>query len=662
MLTPQQALQKYFGLNTFRPGQLEIIEHILAGKNTLATLPTGSGKSLTFQLPSFLLRSHGTTIIISPLLSLIRDQVQKLQQQGISACQIDSTLTTQERDHNLTELKSGNIQLLYTSPETLGNPQLLDILKAIDISLVAIDEAHCYSEWGHSFRPSYLSLPQLTRAIKPHAVLALTATATRKVASDIRKAFRIKTAQHISTSPRRDNLSYTIIPCENKLRNDQLSNILATHKHLPAIVYAMRQEQCEEIAHHLSSTGLAAKSYHAGMSTQSRKTIQDDFLNDKTQVIVATIAFGMGVDKSNIRSIIHYHLPKSPEGWMQESGRAGRDGLPAHTYLLACGDDVIPLTNFIRARELEESSIKRLVQKLTSQGKTAVIEPYHTRVNLGMLTTTLDVLLAKLELLKISKYTHTTWRYIQMNVLYGKTFHLTDYPKKHHKAIEHIMQLGKIKQINPKNGKTYGERYDLHNAPADFGIPSEKLYQTLLEIKHSGECYMRFSGWQKHYKILKQLDAEQVNQLTANLYQYHQDQLTHDELRLKEVQRISTTRACIPVQFEKWFGIQKSDHTLQPCNNCSSCHGEKRPTKLQLRLTESKKLTSITDLQLEKIQEFLTKKKKYIHTPAQLTCILCGIGTPYIRHYRLHYHSIFASLESHPYDDIHPYSIALLSG
>lgn len=647
MQSPHQALQKYFGLKEFRPSQLEIIEHVLAGNNTLATLPTGSGKSLTFQLPSFLLSSLGSTVVISPLLSLIRDQVQKLKQQGISACQIDSTLTAEERNHNLTEIKAGKIQLIYTSPETLGNPELLDILKQINVSLVAIDEAHCYSEWGHSFRPSYLSLPQLTRAIKPHAVLALTATATRKVASDIRKAFHIKTTQHISSSPRRDNLSYTIIPCEDEQRNDQLSNILAQHKHLPAIVYAMRQEQCEAIAHHLSSTGLNAKSYHAGMSTQSRKKIQDDFLDNKTQVIVATIAFGMGVDKSNIRSIVHYHLPKSPEGWMQESGRAGRDAQPAHTYLIACGDDVIPLTNFIRARELEESSIKRLITTLTSQGKSAVIQPYHTRVNLGMLTTTLDVLLAKLELLKISKYTHTTWRFIKMNVLYGRTFNQSDYPQKHHKALDHIMQLD--------------DRYDLHDAPADFGIDSEKLYHTLLEIKHSGECYMRFSGWQKHYKISKQLDADGVDTLTDTIFQYHQDQLIHDELRLKEVQRISTTRACIPVQFEKWFGIQKSE--LNPCGNCSSCHGEKRPTKLPR--TGNKKLTSsnsITDEQLESIKEFIVKKKKRIHTAAQLTCVLCGIGTPYIRHYRIHYHPIFGTFDNYNYDDIHAYSIALLAG
>ncbi len=640
--SPHEALNAHFGHSEFLPSQLEVIELILAGNNTLATLPTGSGKSLTFQLPSFILRSHGTTVVISPLLSLIRDQVQKLQLQGISACQIDSTLTQEERILHLKKLKEGSIQLLYTSPESLGNPELLEILKHIKIALVAIDETHCYSEWGHSFRPSYLSLPQLTRAIQPHAILALTATATKKVASEIRKAFRIKVDHHISTSPRRDNLSYTIIPCEDNQRRDKLASILAQPQHLPAIVYAMQQEQCEAIAHYISSSGIRAKSYHAGMSTQSRISVQDDFLADKTQVIVATIAFGMGVDKSNIRSIIHYHLPKSPEGWMQESGRAGRDALPANTYVLACGDDLIPLTNFIRARELNASSIKRLITTLSSQGKSAAIQPYHTRVNLGMLSTTLDVLLAKLELLKITHYTHTTWRYIQMNVLFGRTFHLKDYPKSHHVAIQHIIQLK--------------DRYDLHDAPADFGITPDKLYQTLLEIKQSGECYMRFSGWQKHYKILKNLDAKAIDSLTTILFQYHQNQLIHDELRLKEVQRICTTRSCISLQFEKWFAA--TPPSLQACNQCSSCNGEFRPKKLTQ--TSNQKLTSISDSQLESIKAFLKKKKKYIHTPAQLTCVLCGIGTPYIRHYRIHYHPIFAAFKNYYYDDIHAYSLALV--
>ena len=643
MQSPHQALQTHFGLLEFRPSQLEVIENILNGQNTLATLPTGSGKSLTFQLPSFLLRKRGTTLVISPLLSLIRDQVQKLQQQGIPAYQIDSSITLNERVNHLTKLKNGDIQILYTSPETLANPELFSILKEIPIALVAIDEAHCYSEWGHSFRPSYLSLPHLTRAIKPYATLALTATATRKVASDLRKAFRIKTAQHITSSPKRDNLSYTVISSAGQQRLEELTNILQKQEHLPAIVYAMQQKHCEEISHHISTIGLKVKSYHAGMSATSRQQIQDDFLSNKTQVIVATIAFGMGVDKSNIRSIIHYHLPKSPEGWMQESGRAGRDGKPAHTYLLACADDTVQLTNFIRARELEETTIQRLVNQFISQGKTAVIQPYQTRIGLGILTTTLDVLLAKLELLKITKYTHTTWRYIQMNVLYGRSIQMSDYPKKHHKAIQHIIDLD--------------TRYDLHNSLEDFDIPSEKLYNTLQEIKHSGECYMRFSGWQKHYKILKQLDSDQVNDLVFELNTYHENQLEYDEKRLNEVIRIATTKSCIPLQFEKWFGVPKSD--LTNCENCSSCHGETRPRKLaSSHRLKSKEI--LTDEELESVKELLNKKRKYLHTPAQLTCVLCGIGTPYIRHYYLHHHPLFGNFEHIHYDDIHPYAIALM--
>jgi len=642
-LSPAQALQKYFKLQNFRPAQQEIIENLIAGNSTLATLPTGAGKSLTYQLPSFLLREKGITLIISPLLSLIRDQVEKLKHIGISVCQIDSTLTNTERQKNLEDLESGKIQLVYTSPESLSNSQLFDLLKKLDIALITIDEVHCYSEWGHSFRSSYLSLPKLTRALKPFVTLALTATATRKTTADIRKAFQIKKAHHISLSPRRENLQYKVIPCHDDERKQQLLDILTKPNHLPAILYAMRQEHCEEISHHLTQHGIPAKSYHAGMAASTRELIQDEFLQDRTPVIVATIAFGMGIDKSNIRSIIHYHLPKSPEGWVQESGRAGRDAAAATNYLLACGDDIVPLKNFIRARELSKYAIQRLINSLTSHGKNAVIQPYHARVSLGMLNTTLDVILAKLELLKITKYTHSSWRYVKMNILFGRHLNLNDYPRNHHKALSYILKSA--------------DRYDLHNAQSDFGVKDESLYKTLMELKHSGDCYMRFSGWQKHYKILTELTAEQLNNLSEELDSYHKQQLISDEERLHEVLRICTSKACIPSQFEKWFGSPHQSGNR--CQNCSSCLGDARPGKLPRNPLKNN--ANLTLDQLQQVKNLLIQKKRYLKTPSQLTCMLCGIGTPYIRHYRLHYHPLFGAFEGYDYDDMHAYSLALIT-
>lgn len=635
MLSASKALQKYFGHSEFRPAQQGIIEAILAGVNTLATLPTGSGKSLTFQLPAMIL--PGTTLVISPLLSLIRDQVQKLKQQGLAVFQIDSTLSDSERRDNLKAIKSGEAKIVYTSPESLSNPQVYALLKSIPISLIAIDEVHCYSEWGHSFRPSYLSLPILTRGLKPHAVLALTATATRKVASDVRKAFKIKASDHIAYSPRRDNLSYTIIPSADDNRKKNLLDILNKPSHLPAIVYVMKQEQCEEVAGHLNIKGFKARSYHAGMSASARKQIQDQFLIGKVDIIVATIAFGMGVDKSDIRSITHYHLPKSPEGWLQESGRAGRDGLPAHAYLLGCGDDLIPLNNFTRARDLKKHTLKKLIQHLAAQGKEAVIQPYHQRVQLEMLSSTLDVLLAKLELLRVLKYSHTSWRFVQLHQIFGRSFNIEDYPKNQRKALQFLIDAD--------------DRYDLKDIKDDFNISPEKLYLTLLEIQESGEYRVRFSGWQKHYKMLKPMDDENVEELTKQLYQYHQEQLESADVRLKEVSRIATSKACIPALLEKWFGFQKPI----PCGNCSSCLKEMRPRKLP-----SKTIAELSDQDLLEIAELLKYRGKRINTPQKLTRFLCGIPTPYNRHFFLYKDSRFGMLQATPYEEIHAYSEALV--
>ncbi len=644
-ICPHTALEKHFGLTEFRPAQLEIIENLIAGQNTLATLPTGSGKSLTFQLPAYLL--EGTVVVISPLLSLIRDQVQKLELQGVPICQIDSTLNENERVVNLKRIAKGEIRLVYTSPETLSSKDLLEILKRIKVSVVAIDEAHCFSEWGHSFRPSYLSLPQLCRVLKPHAILALTATATKKVASDIRKAFRIKVAQHIAISPTRENLSYHVIPCQSDERDDKLASLLSEPDHLPAVIYAMRQEQCEEIAGKLSQKGFNVRLYHAGISNGSRMQVQDDFINDKVDVIVATIAFGMGVHKANIRSVTHYHLPKSPEGWLQESGRAGRDGHPARVYLLACGDDTIPLTNFLRARELKETTIHSLLETVTSQGKITAIQPYKTRVDLEILPSTLDVLLAKMELSKIIRYSHNSWRYATMWQIYGRIFELNDYPKPHRDAIQFIIE-------NSADKKQMYYRYDLDESRDEFNIPSEKLYSTLEEIKQSGEIQVRFSGWRKHYKMLKVVEKDELNEISQDLYKYHQQQLVDGEERLREVNRIATTKSCIPAQFEKWFGVPVEDRT-KACGKCSSCLGHKRPRKLP-----KQKDQQITHDHLERINQLLEKKSKRLNSPQKLTRFLCGIPTPYNRHFYLYKHSDFGMLKDHHYNDVLAQSLALV--
>lgn len=536
-------------------------------------------------------------------------------------------MTREQREASLTAIMSGEIKLFYTSPESLANPELLDRLKRCQISLVAIDEAHCISEWGHSFRPSYLYLPKIIRSLKPEVVLALTATATRKTASDIRKLFKIKQASQFTSSHQRPNLSFRITPALPDEKNSHLLETLSEKARLPAVVYVMRQEQCEEVAHFLTSNQIKARSYHAGLNNAARSKIQDEFLADEIEVVVATIAFGMGVDKPNIRTVVHYHLPKSPEGWMQESGRAGRDGQPSLCQLLACQDDTIPLRNFSEAKRISKLTLSNLLKHLYSQGKIAQISPYHVRVQHDIQTSVLDIALAHLEIKGHIKYKDSSWRYVKAYPLYGHSDDLSSYLSKVRKALQHILSLD--------------DRYDTHQSSEDFAIPTATLWKHLDSLQLSGAYKIIKSGWLWHFAIKKpETDTEAVaTELFATL-NFQRDQ---EIAKLAQVVKIATSSACIPNQLAKWFGEQAGD----PCGQCSSCLGEKR-----LRKLPRTKLRDLSNSQISTIHELVAHPKKRFKTNQHLTRFLCGIASPYLRHYWLNRHRHFGLLTDYPYDDI----------
>ncbi|MFC5051033.1 RecQ family ATP-dependent DNA helicase [Rubritalea spongiae] len=627
------ALATHFGHSHFRPLQREIVDSVLQGNPALAILPTGGGKSLTYQLPALLL--DGLSIVISPLLSLIEDQTQELQKKGIPVERYDSTQSYDQKQNALKRIESGSVKLFYTSPESLVSPELLKRLKSQNIALVAIDEAHCISEWGHSFRPSYLFLPKIIRSLKPHSILALTATATKKTASDIRKLFRIKTAEQFQSSHFRENLHFKITPVSAETRNNALLESLQTKGRLPAIVYAMRQEDCERIASLLSDHGFNTRSYHAGLTNKSRVSIQDAFLQDKIDIVVATIAFGMGVDKPNIRSVIHYHLPKSPEGWMQESGRAGRDGASSLCQLLACGDDLVPLENFIYAKEIKPATLQRFLSSLSSQGNSVQISPYQTRIQYDFLVSTLDVLLAKLEVRGHLKFTGSEWRYIRAWPVAGKQVDLTTYPLKIQHALESIFSLG--------------NRYDTFETESEFGIKPNKLWTILHELRDTGDIVYKPSGWLWNYKLLKPINEDLTKVLILDL----SSQFKNGLHKVHAVEQIATSRQCIPSHLAKWFG----EKLPQSCGHCSSCIKEKRPRKLPIS-NES----ILSDEQLERIKALLSQSNKRFQNEQQLTRFLCGIPSPYIRHYFLHQKKEFGMLSYLPYADVNAYAKAMVTG
>lgn len=333
-------LKENFGFEKFRPNQETIIKTVISGDDVLAIMPTGGGKSICFQLPALIL--PGITIVISPLIALMKDQVDSLKTNGISACYINSSQSSQEQQFYIDNLKSNTFKLVYIAPESLS--YLDNIFNQLTISLIAIDEAHCISSWGHDFRPAYTNLGYLKNRFPSTPVLALTATADKATRVDIAKQLNLKNPKTFVASFDRKNLSLEVRPALDRVK--QIIDFVENKPNESGIIYCLSRKTTEELAEKLSKNGISAKAYHAGLDNIIRAKTQDEFINDDCQVVCATIAFGMGIDKSNVRWVIHYNLPKNIEGYYQEIGRAGRDGLSAETVLFESYADVIQLQKF----------------------------------------------------------------------------------------------------------------------------------------------------------------------------------------------------------------------------------------------------------------------------------------------------------------------------
>ncbi len=358
------VLKRTFGYDSFRPNQERIILSVLAGKDVFASMPTGGGKSLCYQIPALCL--EGLTIVISPLIALMKDQVDGARESGIPAAFINSTLKADEAASVYARLYSGEIKLLYISPERLALEGYLEKLKELPVRFFAVDEAHCLSEWGHDFRPDYLVLSRIREAFPDIPIAAFTATATRKVQDDIIRILRLKSPFTVRASFNRKELFYRVERKEKVLK--QITAFIMDHTGQAGIVYRTSRKDVEKTAAHLAGRGVRALPYHAGLAQAEREENQEMFNRDEADVIVATIAFGMGIDKSNIRYVIHGDLPKSMEGYYQETGRAGRDGLESHCLLLYSAGDLVKLQYFIDKMENpeEKEKARRNMQRMAS--------------------------------------------------------------------------------------------------------------------------------------------------------------------------------------------------------------------------------------------------------------------------------------------------------
>lgn len=356
------ALQEYFGFDSFKDEQEKIIRNLLEGQDIFVIMPTGGGKSMCYQLPALI--SQGTAIIISPLIALMKNQVDQIRSLGNEnvAHFLNSSLNKTEITQVKNDISAGHTKMLYIAPETLKKDETIDFLKSIKISFVAVDEAHCISEWGHDFRPEYRRIKAMIKEIKDVPVIALTATATPKVQADIQKNLQMLDAKVFKSSFNRSNLYYEVRSKGKK--GDAIKDIIAyikPKKHKSGIIYCLSRKKVEEISSMLVANGIKALPYHAGLDAKVRADHQDKFLMEDADVIVATIAFGMGIDKPDVRFVIHYDIPKSIEGYYQETGRAGRDGLEGECVLYYNPADVDKLEKFLKDKPVAEREIGELL-------------------------------------------------------------------------------------------------------------------------------------------------------------------------------------------------------------------------------------------------------------------------------------------------------------
>jgi len=630
MLTEQ--LNRHFGFDSFLKGQEDVIQRIIDGQSAAAIFPTGAGKSLCYQLPAMML--PGITLVVSPLLSLMKDQLDFLTAKGIPAARLDSTLSRDDYNATLEGAKNNKLKILMISVERFKNERFRFHLDKMNVSLLAIDEAHCISEWGHNFRPEYLMLPHYREAFRIPQVLLLTATATMRTIDDMCAKFAIPRGNVTVTGSYRKNLFLQVTPTSESEKTDRLLNRLSDAPDVPTIVYVTLQKTAENVADFLKQNGIGAHPYHAGMDNDMREEIQNRFMAGDVSCIVATIAFGMGIDKRNIRRIIHFDLPKSVENYSQEIGRSGRDGRPALCEILANRDNIHVLENFIYGDTPEKHSIRQLLQDIRDT------EQPTWEVKLVQLSSKLNIRMLPLKTLLV---------YLGVeNIIRPRLVYFEQYSFKYLQEPESI--IGRFEGERQRFVRALFENcvskkvwthVDLDATQKVYGANRERILAALDYLDERGWIQLQAKQSVEVYDIMdRSFDAD----MTANkMHRLFEEKESLEIKRIHDMVDFFETDGCNSKTLAGHFG---DDIGVDRCGHCSHC------TEGKAVLEHTVPLSPISESDYQATTDGFAQAIGSRFTEENLARFLCGIYTPVFSRLKVKDLPHFGIFGRYPYAEV----------